>query len=60
MPIPNEDALRQRYDSLLPGNPYTMTSDDDDEDVCEECGYWLGECICDDDSDEEEEDEDDD
>lgn len=31
MPIPNEDALRRRYDSLLPGNPFTMASEDDDE-----------------------------
>ena len=31
MPIHNEDLLRQRYDSLLPGNPFTM---DEDEDFC--------------------------
>lgn len=42
---PNEDHVRVLYDSLLPGNPYTMKAEDDDccehgipfDEECPEC-----------------------
>jgi hypothetical protein len=51
MAIPNEDHLRTVYDSMLPGNPFTMDTLDDDEcehgvkysRTCEECEKLIEE-----------------